>query len=192
MRAPRMPLVHGEPLASDLAPAKLLEVSPDAAPRASRSKALGEGNRFSQLARKGTLTQVPADIAMADADPVTITAIVGAATGLVSLIVMALKIRLDEAQIETLQDLAKSLTNVVATYDHEVVSLRREVEALRTLAGAEEGYVPSRVDREEREIATGEREAAWRRMREIAKALGWAVPGPRAEDGESSTPTGAQ
>lgn len=121
---------------------------------------------------------------MAEADAVTITAIVGAATGLVSLIVMALKIRMDEREIQTLQDLSKTLTNVVSIYDLEVGSLRREVESFRTLVGAS-GHPPSvKVEREEEKAAATERDAAWRRMREIAKALGWARPGPPAEGGE--------
>jgi len=86
---------------------------------------------------------------MAEADAVTITAIVGAATGLVSLIVMAMKIRQDEAEILTLQDLSKSLMSVVATYDREVASLRRDVEAFRTLIGTNGEVVLAKVDREE-------------------------------------------
>lgn len=118
---------------------------------------------------------------MADPDAVTITAIVGAATGLVSLVVMALKIRMDERQIETLQDLAKTLTNVVTIYDLEVASLRREVESFRARVGPGGDPPPSNADREQQEAAAGEREAAWARMREIARALGWARPGPPAE-----------
>lgn len=121
---------------------------------------------------------------MAELDPVTLTAIVGAATGLVSLVVMAMKIRLDETQVETLQDLVKSLTRVITTYDHEVASLRRDVEAFRTLVGTGEASGSAEADPAEQMQMTGEREAAWRRMREIAKALGWARPGPRAEGGE--------
>ena len=120
---------------------------------------------------------------MAEADAVTMTAIVGAATGLVSLVVMAMKIRQDEAEILTLQDLSKSLMSVVATYDREVASLRCDVEAFRTLIGTNGEVVLTKVDREEENVV-GEREAAWRRMREIAKALGWARPGPRVEVGE--------
>ena len=118
---------------------------------------------------------------MAEADAVTITAIVGAATGLVSLVVMAMKIRQDEAEVETLQDLAKSLMSVVATYDREVAALRRDVEAFRTLIGTDGETLLARVDRQEENAAAAEREDAWRRMREIAKALGWASPGPRVE-----------
>ena len=121
---------------------------------------------------------------MAEADAVTITAIVGAATGLVSLVVMAMKIRQDEAEVETLQDLAKSLMSVVATYDREVASLRRDVEAFRTLIGTDGEAVFARVDHEEETEAKGEREEAWRRMRDVAKALGWARPGPPADVGE--------
>jgi|RifCSP13_1_1023834.scaffolds.fasta_scaffold25771_2 hypothetical protein len=121
---------------------------------------------------------------MAEADAVTITAIVGAATGLVSLVVMAMKIRQDEAEILTLQDLSKSLMSVVATYDGEVASLRRDVEAFRTLVGTDGEAVLARVDRDEENAASGEREEAWRRMREIAKALGWDRPGPRPRSGE--------
>src|SRR3990172_1739863 len=121
---------------------------------------------------------------MVEADAVTITAIVGAATGLVSLVVMAMKIRQDEAEVETLQDLAKSLMSVVATYDREVAALRRDVEAFRTLIGTDGETLLARVDRQEENAAAAEREDAWRRMREIAKTLGWASPGPRvaAED----------
>jgi hypothetical protein len=118
---------------------------------------------------------------MAEADAVIITAIVGAATGLVSLVVMAMKIRQDEAEIVTLQDLSKSLMSVVATYDREVASLRRDVEAFRTLIGTDGKTIFARVDHDEENVTAGEREAAWRRMREIAKALGWARPGPRVE-----------
>lgn len=121
---------------------------------------------------------------MAEADAVTMTAIVGAATGLVSLVVMAMKIRQDEAEIVTLQDLSKALMSVVATYDREVASLRRDVEAFRTLIGTDGETVLARVDRAEENVAAGEREAAWRRMREIAKALGWARPGLHVEGGE--------
>ena len=120
---------------------------------------------------------------MAEADAVTITAIVGAATGLVSLVVMAAKIRQDQAEVKTLQDLSKSLMSVVATYDREVASLRRDVESFRTLIGTNGEVVLAKVDGEEENVA-GEREAAWRRMREIAKALGWARPGPRVEGDE--------
>jgi len=121
---------------------------------------------------------------MVEADAVTITAIVGAATGLVSLVVMAMKIRQDEAEVETLQDLAKSLMSVVATYDREVAALRRDVEAFRTLIGTDGETLLARVDRQEENAAAAEREDAWRRMREIAKALGWARPGPRVEGDE--------
>ena len=116
---------------------------------------------------------------MAETDAVTVTAIVGAATGLVSLIVMAMKIRQDEAEIVTLQDLAKSLMSVVSTYDREVASLRRDVEAFRTLIGTNGEAVLGRVDHHEERAAAAEREEAWRRMREIAKALGWTRLGSR-------------
>jgi len=127
---------------------------------------------------QGTLTDAARGRAVAEADAVTVTAIVGAATGLVSLIVMALKIRMDEKQIDTLQDLAKSLTSVVSSYDREVASLRRDVEAFRTLMGTPHGSDPAKADRDEPPETSEEREDAWRRMREIAKALGWARPGP--------------
>ena len=127
---------------------------------------------------QGTLTDAARGPTVAEADAVTVTAIVGAATGLVSLIVMALKIRMDEKQIDTLQDLAKSLTSVVSSYDREVASLRRDVEAFRTLMGTPHGSDPAKADRDEPPETSEEREDAWRRMREIAKALGWARPGP--------------
>jgi hypothetical protein len=116
-----------------------------------------------------------------EADAVTITAIVGAATGLVSLVVMAMKIRQDEAEIVTLQDLAKSLMSVVSTYDREVASLRRDVEVFRTLIGTNGEALYAGIDRTEERSAAAEREEAWRRMREIAKALGWDRPGTHKE-----------
>ena len=113
---------------------------------------------------------------MAGLDPVVLTAILGA-SGAVSLLLTIAKIRLDKVQVRTLQDLVKSMSKVIYTYDHEVTALRREVESLRREMGAGAELEPAKIELERQRIAQREREAEWRRMRDIAKALGWALDG---------------
>lgn len=87
-------------------------------------------------------------------------------------------------QVQQVQKLVESLGEVVASYEHELSSLCREVENLRRAAGTTTPTHGAMVEIEKQKLAQRQREAEWRKTRDIGKGLGWLLDrmGSNADD----------
>lgn len=87
-------------------------------------------------------------------------------------------------QVNQLRKLVESLTKVVASYETEVASLRREVESLRRASKGAETSQQALVEIERQKLAERQREAEWRKTRDLAKGLGWLLDHLSTNEGE--------
>lgn len=87
-------------------------------------------------------------------------------------------------QADQVQKLVETLTKIVASYEAEVGPLRREVESLRGATGSAKVASEGLVEVEKQKLAQRQRDAEWRKTRDLAKGLGWLLDRMSSDDEE--------
>ena len=106
-------------------------------------------------------------------DTVESLAILGAISGLLSLLVTFVKTILDSKKHRVFEEVATSLRKIAESFDNELSSTRRRMEILETKSRSDGELALARIEVEKQKVALREREAEWRKIRDLSKAWKW-------------------
>lgn len=102
-----------------------------------------------------------------------LTAVAGMATGIGGLVVASVVAYQSHRQGWVFEGMLRSFQRVAESYEAEVRGLREEVAALRAASGRSRDADAAKLALEQAKEARREREAAWRRTKDLAKGIGW-------------------